>query len=89
MGPVQFALVAITSIIAVINPKHKIEDANYELGCACEHFKWKLDNIKDIKDKEWTNSLYKRIEFLFSELPAKPWPMKGFGEPVVESRFED
>jgi len=73
----------------LINPKRTLEGANYELGCACEHFKWKLDNIKDIEQKKWANSLYKRIEFLFSKLPAKPWPMKGFGEPGVESRFKN
>ena len=71
------------------NPNHTIEGANYELGCACEHFRRKIDNIKDIEKKEWANNLYKRIEFLFSKLPVKPWPMRGFGEPGIESRFED
>ena len=73
----------------LMDPKLTIEGANYELGCACEHFRRKIGNIKDVEKKKWANHLYKRIEFLFSQLPVKPWPMRGFGEPGVESRFED
>jgi len=29
------------------------------------------------------------LDIIFSELPAKPWPVKGFGAPGVESRFRD
>jgi hypothetical protein len=65
----------------------KIERANYEIGLACEHFKEKIANLQEKEKQEWAASIYQKLEFMFSKLPAEPWPVEGLGEPDVESRF--
>jgi len=73
----------------LLNPNYSVEQANYELGLASEHLKEKMPNVQDSQTLRWIKELWRRIETLFSELPLKPWPMEGFGEPGVESRFEE
>ncbi len=65
----------------------EIEHANYEVGIASDHLKHKIKgtsgsvgrNLKKISDD---------LEVIFSELPAKPWGIPGFGATGVESRFK-
>ena len=72
----------------LLNPERSEEQANYEIGLASEHLKEKVVNIQNSETLKWAKNIQERIEFLFSKLPAEPWPVKGFGYPGVESRFE-
>lgn len=78
-----------TAIDYILDSKRTIEEANYELGLASEHIKEKSEGIHNPNDLKWATAIHQKIECLFSKLPAKPWPVKGFGFPGVESRFDD
>jgi hypothetical protein len=66
----------------------EIASANYEVGIASDHLK---DRVKEIPGSVGRNlkKIADDLEMIFSELPAKPWGVPGFGAPRVESRFED
>ncbi len=84
--PIEKVGVAISYLM---DGKKKVETANYELGLACEHLKQKIPDLKDTPETTWANSIYTKLEIIFSKLPAEPWPVEGFGYPGVESRFKD
>jgi len=76
-----------TAVRYLLNANVEVAAANYEIGISNDHLKDRVrafagptrKNLSDINDK---------LDILFSELPAKPWPMPGFGAPGVESRFK-
>jgi len=63
-----------------------VEDANYEIGLAASHLKRNLPRISGSIRRELSLRA-NELDILFSKLPVKPWPVKGFGSPDVESRF--
>jgi hypothetical protein len=63
-----------------------VEDANYEIGLAASHLKRNLPRTSGSIRQELTLRA-NELDVLFSKLPAKPWPVEGFGSPDVESRF--
>ncbi len=64
-----------------------LEDANYEIGLAASHLKRNLPRTSGSIRQELSLRA-NELDILFSKLPAKPWPGKGFGSPDVESRFD-
>jgi len=72
----------------LLDPKTGMEEAGYEVGLVSEHLKGKVESIRNPEIRAWVVKLLERVEFLFSRMPAKPWPVEGFGHPGVESRFE-
>ncbi len=64
-----------------------VEDANYEIGLAASHLKRNLPRTSGSIRQELTLRA-NELDVLFSKLPAKPWPAKGFGSLDVESRFD-
>jgi arsenate reductase-like glutaredoxin family protein len=78
-----------TAIEYLMNSNEKIERANYEIGLACEHFKEKIGNLRGKEERDWANSIYEPLEVVFSKLPVEPRSVTGFGNPGVESRFEN
>ena len=71
----------------LFDSKTSLEQAGYEVGLASEHLKGKVENIRNLEARALVVKLQERIEFLFSQLPARPWPVEGFGQLGVESRF--
>jgi len=72
----------------LLDPKAGVEEAGYEVGLVSEHLKGRVESIRNQEIRAWVVKLMERVEFLFSRMPAKPWPVEGFGHPSVESRFE-
>lgn len=76
-----------TAVSYLLNLNVEVAAANYEIGISNDHLKARVKafagpighKLSDITDK---------LDILFSELPAKPWPVPGFGAPGVESRFK-
>jgi len=71
----------------LLDSKTSVEEAGYEVGLVSEHLKGKVESIRNQEIRAWVVKLMERVEFLFSRMPAKPWPVEGFGHPGVESRF--
>jgi hypothetical protein len=65
-----------------------IEDANYEIGIAVGHMRTRTLKIKDSTVRREIADTTDKLDAIFSNLPAKPWPMKGYGHPSVESRLD-
>jgi hypothetical protein len=65
----------------------EIATANYEVGIASTHLKGKVRNISGTVGAN-LRRIASAVEIIFSELPAKPWSVPGYGAPGVESRFE-
>lgn len=72
----------------LLSPNTDIETANYEIGLATSHMQWKAGEIPLSPVGKQLRKISKELENTFSTLPARPWPMKGFGSPGVESRFK-
>ncbi len=72
----------------LLSPNTDVEDANYEIGLAASHMQERIGEIPlSPVGKQW-REIGKEVEKIFSTLPARPWPMEGFGSPGVESRFK-
>jgi hypothetical protein len=65
-----------------------VETANYEIGLAVGNLRRWLPKISDSALRKELSDLADKLDMIFSSLPAKPWPMKGYGHPDVESRFD-
>ncbi len=65
-----------------------IEEANYEIGLAASSLQRGLPKAQG-RVREELARIAAELDLIFSELPAKPWPVEGFGSPDVESRFAD
>jgi hypothetical protein len=63
-----------------------VQDANYEIGLAASNLKRNLSGTSGPIRQELSLRA-NELDVLFSKLPAKPWPVEGFGSPDVESRF--
>jgi hypothetical protein len=63
-----------------------VEEANYEIGLAASNLKRNLPRTSGSIRQELSLRA-NELDVLFSKLPAKPWPVKGFGSDDVESRF--
>ena len=84
---VEYPIEKLETAIDYLVDGEEIASANYEVGLASTHLK---DRVKNISGTTGANlrSIANVIEIIFSELPAKPWSVPGFGAPGVESRFE-
>src|SRR5438552_11876640 len=76
-----------TAVRYLLNANVEVAAANYEIGISNDHLK---DRVKAFAGPTRKNlsDITGQLDILFSELPAKPWPMPGFGAPGVESRFK-
>jgi hypothetical protein len=64
-----------------------VQTANYEIGLATGNLRRSIPNIAhDATEKELL-ALADKLDIIFSNLPATPWPVKDYGHPDVESRF--
>ncbi len=73
----------------LFSPNTDVEVANYEIGLAASYIQERIGEIPlSPVGKQW-REIGKEIEKIFSTLPARPWPMEGFGSPGVESRFKN
>ncbi len=65
-----------------------VESANYEIGIAAGNLRRWLPKISDAGLRKELSDLADKLDMIFLTLPAEPWPMKGYGHPDVESRFD-
>lgn len=72
----------------LLSPHSEIEDANYEIGLAANHIQERKGKLSPSVEATKLKKIGNELERIFSILPARPWPMKGFGAPGVESRFK-
>jgi hypothetical protein len=76
------------AIHCLLQTSSRVETANYEIGLAVGNMRRGLPEIKDSALRKELVDLADKLDVIFSSLPAKPWPMKGYGHPDVESRFD-
>lgn len=77
-----------TAIRFLLSPHSEIEDANYEIGLAANHMQERKGKLSPSVEETKLKKIGNELERIFSILPARPWPMEGFGSPGVESRFK-
>jgi hypothetical protein len=77
-----------TAVEYLLNKNVELARANYEIGISNDHLKPRIKTIAGPVGRKLSN-ITDKLDILFSELPAKPWPVPGFGAPGVESRFKD
>ena len=77
-----------TAIRYLMSPDVEVESANYEIGIGRDHLGPRVKTILGTVGKQLAK-IEGELDIIFSELPAKPWPVKGFGAPGAESRFRD
>jgi hypothetical protein len=76
------------AIWMLLQTDRSVEQANYEIGLAVGNMRRGLPEIKDSAVRKELVDLADKLDVIFASLPAKPWPMKGYGHPDVESRFD-
>ena len=76
-----------TAVRYLLNADVEIAKANYEIGISNDHLKARVKTFAGPTGKKLSD-ITDKLDILFSELPAKPWPVPGFGAPGVESRFK-
>jgi len=76
-----------TAVRYLLNVNVEVAAANYEIGISNDHLKARVKAFAGPIGKK-LSAITDKLDILFSELPAKPWPMPGFGAPGVESRFK-
>lgn len=70
----------------LLSPDNEIEKANYEVGLAARDLTRMAGTVTSSVSKQ-LKELAEELDMIFTELPADPWPINGFGAPGVESRF--
>jgi hypothetical protein len=83
---VDYAIEKLGAAIDFLVDREEIATANYEVGLASTHLKERVQNISGTVGAN-LRRIANAIEVIFSELPAKPWSVPGYGAPRVESRF--
>ncbi len=84
---VDYPIEKLETAIDYLVDGEEIASANYEVGLASTHLKNRVKNVSGTVGAN-LRRIANAIEIIFSELPAKPWSVPGFGAPGVESRFE-
>ncbi|MGD0177778.1 MAG: hypothetical protein ABSA50_01350 [Candidatus Bathyarchaeia archaeon] len=72
----------------LLQTSKRLETANYEIGLGVGNLRRGLPKINDPALRRVLVDLADRLDTIFSSLPAEPWPMKDYGHPDVESRFD-
>ncbi len=67
-----------TAVRYLISPDIQVEAANYEIGIASGHIRPRAKGIGGTVGRQLTQ-VVDALDIIFSELPAKPWPVLGFG----------
>ncbi len=77
-----------TAVGYLLNRNVEVAAANYEIGISNDHLKPRVKAFAGPIARKLSD-ITNKLDILFSELPAKPWPVPGFGAPGVESRFNN
>lgn len=68
----------------LLQTSERVETANYEIGLAAGNLRRGLPEIIESALRKELSDLADKLDMIFSSLPAKPWPMKGYGHPDIE-----